>query len=63
MLGVHIQAVVAECAGELAAEPGVFLCERLVALERGIEAGAQRGVACPLVGGDGAGGPVAACAA
>jgi len=37
------------------AQPGVFLGERLVALEGGGEPGAQRGIGRPLAGGDGAG--------
>jgi hypothetical protein len=44
--------VVTERAGELAAEAGVFLGELLVALEGSGEAGAQRGVGCPLAGRD-----------
>src|SRR5258707_9852948 len=48
--------LVAECAGELAAEPGVVVGELLVAVEGGGEPGAQRRVGGPLAGGDGAGG-------
>ena len=48
-------ALVAEGSGELAAEPGVFLGELLVAPVGGGEPGAQRGVGCPLAGGDRAG--------
>ena len=47
--------MVTERAGELAAEAGVFLGELLVALEGSGEPGTQRGVGCPLAGGDRAG--------
>jgi hypothetical protein len=53
--------LVAECAGELAAEPGVLVGELLVAVEGGGEPGAQRRVGGPLTGRDGAGGAGALC--
>jgi hypothetical protein len=46
------RALVAERAGELAAQPGVFLRERAVAFQRGGQAGTQRRVAGALVGRD-----------
>ena len=52
--------MVAECAGELAAEPGILVGELLVAVEGGGEPGAQRCVGGPLACGDGADGAGAA---
>ena len=48
--------LVAECAGELAAEPCVLVGELPVAVEGGGEPGPQRRIGGPLGGGDAAGG-------
>ena len=52
---VPCRPLVAECAGELAAEPGVLVGKLLVAVEGGGEPGAQRRVGGPLARGDGGG--------
>jgi len=52
---VPCRPLVAECAGELAAEPGVLVGKLLVAVQGGGEPGAQRRVGGPLARGDGGG--------
>jgi len=55
------RSLVAEGAGELAAEPGVVVGELFVSVEGGGEPGAQRRIGSPLGGRDGAGEAGAIC--
>ena len=60
-IGAVLTALVAECAGELAAQPGVLVGELPVAVEGDGEPGAERGIGGPLAaGGAGPGGAAAA---